>query len=973
MSLAAKYTKLRKSIGGNREKIRYEETFRPAYSDLELITPPNKWQVRILSEIEFAIRLSGISDNKYDKSIEETIDLLQNKINISGVITYNDCEEAENILVNTEGLTKAAKEYELILAAHAHIDMNWQWGWSETVAVTLATFRTMLKFMDEYPEFCFSQSQASVYKIVEEYDPEMMEVIKKRIKEGRWEITAAAWVETDKNMPNTESLLNHINYTKKYLKEKWGIDPGLLQVDCSPDTFGHSANLPEINSYGNVKYYYLSRGVDGNDVMLRWRAPSGKEVLIYKEQYWYNGGITPFAGIGIIDISQRSAGLKTGLFMYGVGDHGGGPTRRDIEKAIEMNGWPVFPTFKFGTMLEFFKKAELVREKMRIIDRELNLFAPGCFTTQNRIKLGNRKCEAFLGDAQCLSALSSKLTGSKYYYNQFENSWRKVLFSQFHDILTGSCVQDAREYAMGQYSEVMAMAQTQHTNAMLAIAENIDTSFIIPDEDISSTRSEGGGVAFNFNRITYSNAGNTEQSAGIKRVFHLFNTGVRQKEEPVELTIWDWSGDLRYIKFTDIMGNELENQITEGKCECWAHEFFKVIVYVKLPAAGYTTIIMDEAEPSEYRLYYKEQKRTSTPSGNHILENDYIRAELNYKNGELISYIDKQSGKEWIKPGESAGLRYMETERGTSNAWHIGNYTSSEFMFEIKNMRPFQSGELRKGVEIEYKFNSSYMNVKIILDKNQKYLKYNIRADWNDVSRDGSPVPVLLFVTPLNDEIKEYLYNVPAGVQYRKPIDMDVPGLTYGAAVSNAEAGDAHFPAGQEASAFAIITDCKYGYRGIDNCLISTLINSTTNPDPYPDRGIHNINLALTAGTADPIELETLAYEATHITNYQSSMPHKGKLPAEMSMMKFESNSSVLSSVTMAQNGNLLIRAYEVSGNTDKITVSFDSLSVLKNKIKSADVVNLDGSKNGTEIIVKDNRVYFEIEPYCIQAVEIEF
>ena len=128
--------------------------------------------------------------------------------------------------------------------------MNWMWSWHETVASTVATFQTMLKLMEEYPDFCFSQSQASVYQIIEEYAPELKESIQKRIQEGRWEVTASAWVETDKNMPSAESLLNHIRYTKKYLQESWGIDPQALNIDFSPDTFGHSANLPELDALG---------------------------------------------------------------------------------------------------------------------------------------------------------------------------------------------------------------------------------------------------------------------------------------------------------------------------------------------------------------------------------------------------------------------------------------------------------------------------------------------------------------------------------------------------------------------------------------------------------------------------------------------------------------------------------------------------------------------------------------------------
>lgn len=104
--------------------------------------------------------------------------------------------------------------------------------------------------MREYPHFTFSQSQASVYRIVEEYDPEMMREIQERIREGRWEVTATAWVETDKNQPSTESLLRHIRETRDYMRDVWGVPAEALEIDFSPDTFGHSANVPEIDSYG---------------------------------------------------------------------------------------------------------------------------------------------------------------------------------------------------------------------------------------------------------------------------------------------------------------------------------------------------------------------------------------------------------------------------------------------------------------------------------------------------------------------------------------------------------------------------------------------------------------------------------------------------------------------------------------------------------------------------------------------------
>ena len=208
-----KFVKLKTSIGGNREKTGYEDTFGMPKEEQAHITRPNKANSRIISELEFALHLSEEEGGRFDSVLEQALDFLLEKVGAQGVLTNQDCEAAEGILMP---MAEEAKSYKLILAAHAHIDMNWMWSFNETVAVTLATFRSILNIMDQYPEFKYSQSQGAVYKIVEEYDSELMEEIKARIAQGRWEVTASAWVETDKNMPTGESLLRHIQYTKEY-------------------------------------------------------------------------------------------------------------------------------------------------------------------------------------------------------------------------------------------------------------------------------------------------------------------------------------------------------------------------------------------------------------------------------------------------------------------------------------------------------------------------------------------------------------------------------------------------------------------------------------------------------------------------------------------------------------------------------------------------------------------------------------
>jgi len=215
MNNDARFAKLRSKIGGIREPLGFEHTYGQPREEQWHVVPPNKNIRRIISEIEFALRLNDQSERDYSAEISNAIGILEQALSDDGVLTKAVCNAAEEALMP---IAKEAKEYDVILCAHAHIDMNWQWGWNETVAATVATFTTMLDLMDEYPEFTYSQSQTSVYKLIEDYDPDLMERIKQRIKEGRWEITASSWVETDKNMPCGESLVNTVKYTRDYLE-----------------------------------------------------------------------------------------------------------------------------------------------------------------------------------------------------------------------------------------------------------------------------------------------------------------------------------------------------------------------------------------------------------------------------------------------------------------------------------------------------------------------------------------------------------------------------------------------------------------------------------------------------------------------------------------------------------------------------------------------------------------------------------
>ena len=943
MNLAARYAALKQKVGGNYEKKAFEFTMRPTRQESNHITPPSKANRRILSEIQFALGLSGQNQGKYDALIDGALRLLENEMGAEGVLTNRICQEAEKILLPLE---KDAKAYTVLYAAHAHIDMNWMWGFQETVAITLSTFRTMLNLMQEYEGFTFSQSQASCYKIVEEYDPDMMAEIRQRIKEGRWEVTANAWVETDKNMPDTESLYHHFTVTRNYLKETWGIDPDSLKVDFSPDTFGHSRFIPEINQFAHVPYYYHCRGLQDELTLYRYKAPSGKEILMYKEPYWYNSGVNPDNGTGVFEMEKRCGGLKTALIVYGVGNHGGGPTRRDIETMLEMQQWPIFPTLKFGTIHEYFAAAEAVREKTPVIDHELNAIFTGCYSTQSRIKLGNRRAEMALLDSQCMSALAHCALGTAYPARQYEKAWQNVLFTHFHDILTGSCVQESREHAMGKLAEAIAHAQTGQKNAYEKLSQAVDTSMFPADPDIADSRAEGAGPGFGISH--YAGVPNPERNAGKTRIYTVFNPDPQPRKELVEFVVWDYTGDPARVKVMDHEGKNIPFQwLDDAPQTHWDHEYLRLLVLCDVPAFGYRAYALTEKEITDYPTHLLHSEREELPKGDIILENEYIRARFDPGSGQMQSLWNKEENKEMLSA--PAGLHLVRTANDGMSAWRIGRYLQILPVNDTTKVW-IKEGKLRKQAIFEQRVMHSTVRMTVSLDQGAKALAYDLEVDWHETCKAQPEIPVLSYRLPLKDAGDTIICDVPAGSAARKEKQMDVPALT-GA-----------FAAG---SAAALITDCKYGYRLADGVLSVTLINTAGDPDPYPERGIHAIRLyvALTDGHA--ASFKALSRQLNRGMIAVPTARHEGALAPQASLMQVWAAHCVVTGVEVNAEDALVLRLYEAEGKKAMVTLQAPFTP------KKALLTRLDGTPVA-EAALSGDAVSFEMAPYTIAQLQLE-
>ncbi len=920
---------------------------------------------RILGQLSFANEMSKACDGQYDAIVAKASQYLLDQLQADGYVDKAGALAAEEIL---SPLAEKAKTYTMHCVAHAHIDMNWMWRYDETVSVALDTFRTMLDLMEEYPQYTFSQSQASVYRMVAEHGPEgMLEDIKARIHEGRWEVSASTWVEADKNTPSGESMARHLLYTRQYLADLLELDGKTLQLDYEPDTFGHSKNVPEILTAGGVKYYYHMRG-SMDPFLCWWQAPSGARVLSYHDILGY-GGFIDCECASYIPGACKELKVDSLMKVYGVGDHGGGPTRRDLNRLIDMQSWPVYPKVIFSSYRAFFSDIEKrFGDILPVRDTEMNSIFTGCYTSQTRIKMSNRVGEATLGEAELFSAAAALETGYRYPTQRFAEAWQRVLFNQFHDILTGSGVRDTREFAMGEFQRAMATANTERSGAMRAIAGLIDTSAFACDASDPHYNADGAGVGNGINEFQITQVGRTQ---GSTRVYHLFNSASFERTQLAELTVWDWPiPDVSLLEVCDAQGNKIPCQIVDhGHNNYWGHDFVKLLIEATVPACGYATYIIRRSEDAiaanrfgEGNCYHEDTdpnwQYVSVPY-EYVLENDYLRAQFDLQSGDLCSLIDKESGKEMLSA--PAGFRIIEEDpdRGMAS-WRVGRYMNIGKPTDVHIKLEGNLGDrLRQVLTIRSSFGRSGMTVMVKLDEHSRHLIFDVACDWHEQAQPGVRIPQLNFIAPLGFEANAYKYDVPSGIITRAPIDLDQAGNSFIAAVP-ANAG----------SSLMLSSDMKYGFRGFENAVSAALIRQSYEPDPCPEYGMHRFQLSLgLADIQDELALIRTSYALWHPIHSISAGAHKGTLPLSGSFASLTGGNAVLQSVKLAEDGSgdLIVRLYAIGGPTT-------ATLALAKPPKAAQKTDLHETPNDAGgVTINGNQLNIELGKESLATVRVAF
>jgi alpha-mannosidase len=576
----------------------------------------------------------------------------------------------------------------LHMIGNSHIDPVWLWRWPEGYQEVRATFRAVTELMAEYPELCFTCDSVAHYAWVEESDPELFEAIRERVAEGRWELAGGWWVEPDCNLPCGESFARQALHGQRWLAERFG---RIATVGCNVDPFGHNAMLPQLLRLAGMDSYLFTRP-GPHELPLTapafwWRSPDGSRVLAYRIPHHYSS-----AGHDLADhVARVAAALPPGwrelACFYGVGNHGGGPTRANLDsiRRLEAGDGPARP--RCGTARRFLDHLLGAGLALPEVAGELQHHAVGCYSAHAGVKRLNRRAERALLAAERWAAVARVVTGLPYPREELGHAWRQVLFNQVHDVLAGTSVAPAYEDARDQLGEASSIAGRVANRAVQALSRRVA---IEPEPGMSP--------------------------------LVVFNPLPWTVRADVELEHGAFVGPAR---LADDNGEPVPVQAirSDATVPGWRQ---RLVFAAELPPLGYRS----------FRLYPDAgAARPAVPAGDGdgglVLESSRLRAVVDPRGGWLASLVDKVGGAELVP---ATAEPHAVVLADASDTWSHGvlAYGGEAGAFACESARLVERGPVRSVVRVTSRYGASTLTEDLVLSKNGAALEVRVTLDWHE-------------------------------------------------------------------------------------------------------------------------------------------------------------------------------------------------------------------------------------------------
>jgi len=574
----------------------------------------------------------------------------------------------------------------LHLIGNAHIDPVWLWTWEEGCQEVLASFRSALDRMKEFPDFRFSASSAVFYKWVKEIDPAMFAEIRQRVDEGRWELTGGWWVEPDCNAPGGESLARHALYGQRWLRENLG---RMARTGFNIDSFGHPYSFPQVlRQSGLDSYCFLRPGPHERDLpgwVFWWEGEDGARVRAVRIPFTYChwDALQPHVERCL---SEIHAPLTQGTCWFGVGNHGGGPTISMINQIHELQKTGIERAeLEISTPGRFLDALESEGTELPVVREELLNHAKGCYSVHSGIKLWNRQAEAQLGAAEAWASVGAAM-GWRYPAEDFREAWQLALFQQFHDSLAGTSLPEAYESARSAYGLALTTAEQQQNLALQRIAWQIQ----IPQQ-------EGALPLVAFNPLPWEVDANLElESSRVPEGHRLLDEADRS---------------LPWQKVQSVVAAMRE----------------RLSFNARIPALGYRTFRLAPAPGGA------APAPAAVQAGTNWLENETLRLELDPENGTIISLRDKRCGLELL--AGAGGRAQVLADGGDTWAHGVDTWDDEIGSFGAGRLVLAEQGAVKATLRAFSSWGKSELVQEFTLYPQRAYVDVRVRVNWQEQYR----------------------------------------------------------------------------------------------------------------------------------------------------------------------------------------------------------------------------------------------
>lgn len=781
--------------------------------------------------------------------------------------------------------TASAQEQPVVyMVSNAHFDSQWNWDVQRSINEYIPkTIERNLFLLEKYPDYIFNFEGGIKYAWMKEYYPEYWEQIRKFVKEGRWHVTGSTWDANDPNIPSIESFTRNILYGQHFYRDELGVQGTDIFL---PDCFGFGWTLPTVAAHSGIigfstqKLMWRHRPFHGDSKIPfeigLWEGVDGAKIMLVADAHNYT---TKWRDEDLSN-SRYLQGLaannvnNTVYHYYGTGDTGGSPTIesvRAVQNSLDGEGPVKIISAEsdklYKDYLPFESHPELPVWKGELL---MDVHATGCYTSQAAMKLFNRRNE-LLADAAERSAVMADWAGAVAYPKEFlTEAWKRVIWHQFHDDLTGTSIPRAYEFSWND--ELISLKQ--FANVL--------------------TTSVGG-----FSRMLDT------QVKGTPVV--IYNPAAFEVTDIVEIS---FEGMPANASVYDNNGKRVPSQmVVEDGVR-------KLLVSATVAPVGYAVYDVRKGGSSKASAVLKASDKG--------MENSVYKLAFD-ANGDICSIVDKRNGRELVESGKAVRLALFTENRSYSwPAWEIIKETLDAEPVSITDdvkISVVENGPVRLTVCVERKHGDSSFKQYVSLTDGAQDDRIDIVNNVNWQSTDA----LLKAEFPLSFSNPEAVYDLGVGTVARgnnTPTAYEV----YAQQWADLTAQDGSY-------GVAVMNDSKYGWdKPADNTIRLTLLHTPSTRGGYSyqnrqDFGEHVFTYSITGHEGDYRKGDVTRKAEVLNQPLQAFVApkHKGTYGRSFSFAESLNENVALRALKQAEDSDAyVVRFYETAGQgSQKAQVRF--------------------------------------------------